>query len=267
MIDLSGLHLLVTRPESQAQVWAQQLKALGAQVSCQPFLVIQALKKPEAQQAITDRLLHLDEYQHAIFVSQNAVELGVEWIDRYWPQLPVDIEFLAVGSATAALLQNKLTRLGVSVEAPKQAMNSETLVALPNLQDIEGHKILIFRGCGGRSYLQQVLTQRGASVDYCELYQRVIPESIDSNTLKSFCHTTLAPITTVHSGETLENLLQAVANIDSDTLSWIQQQPLLLPGERVANLARDLGFTTIIVAENATHNSMIEALNDWRLQH
>jgi uroporphyrinogen-III synthase len=44
----------------------------------------------------------------------------------------------------------------------------------------------------------------------------------------------------------------------------MQQTALLLPGLRVAEIAKDLAFKQIIVAENATHKGMIEALYDWR---
>ena len=61
MIDLAGLHLLVTRPEAQALPWAEQLMALGAKVTCHPFLVIRPVVDTKAQQAIKNCLLRLDE--------------------------------------------------------------------------------------------------------------------------------------------------------------------------------------------------------------
>ena len=52
--------------------------------------------------------------------------------------------------------------------------------------------------------------------------------------------------------------------LENDDLPWLQQQGLLVPGKRVAAQAESLNFKHIIIAENATHESMIGALHDWR---
>ncbi len=264
--SLEGMHILITRPEAQAVLWAKQLHELGAKVTLQPMLAIRPVDDNEAKQAIINTILRLDEYQKAIFVSQNAVEYGIDWIDQYWPQLPAKINLLAVGSSTATLLNEKINQLGGvdsshTINFPEQAMNSEALLALPILQAVDGEKILIFRGCGGRTYLGKSLEARGALVDYCELYRRLIPDAIDSAKITQFKKSTQLPVTAVHSGETLHNLCTA---IQANDLLWIKQQALLVPGERVAQLAKDLHFENIIIAKNATHESMIEALHDWQ---
>jgi uroporphyrinogen-III synthase len=83
--------------------------------------------------------------------------------------------------------------------------------------------------------------------------------------LAHFIKSGLIPVISVHSGETLQNLCRLIqTHINSATLHWMQQTALLLPGLRVAEIAKDLAFKQIIVAENATHEGMIEALYDWR---
>ena len=263
MTNLSDLHLLLTRPQKQAENWAPQLIQLGARVTCQPFLAIEPLTDKCSAQTITGQLLQLDQYQKAIFVSQNAVTYGVDWIDRFWPQLPVDLEFFAVGTVTAQLLGYKLTQLSSSVKAPQQAMNSDSLLALPGLASVAGESILIFRGRSGRTHLQETLNTRGAEVDYCELYQRSMPDTIDKQKLADYRQSAQQPMTTALSCETLDNMCHALAVFSADYHSWILQQPLVVPGQRVAQQAKRLGFASIIVATNATHHSILEALNDW----
>lgn len=266
-ISLNGLHLLLTRPQQQAEKWAQQLQALGAQLTITPMLEISPLTEETETQAITDTLLQLDQYQKAIFVSQNAIDIGIEWIDRYWPQLPSGLDFFAIGHSSARLLAKKLNALDTAVTAPSHAMNSEALIALPQLHAIQDEKILIFRGQGGRTYLGKSLEARGALVDYCELYQRVLPDAVYQNNhhnkIEAFTKSPLRKVITALSGETLDNLCRATT---ATTLQWMQQQTLLVPGKRVAELAHEHGFTHLIIAENATHESMIEALNDWQKQ-
>lgn len=264
-IDLSGLQILITRPQAQALPWALQLESLGAKTSCQAMLEICPLSDDIPIQAAKNKVMRLDEYQKIIFVSQNAVNYCLAEIDNYWPQLPNNIDFFAVGAATAKLLADKLYEFDSSVQYPKQAMNSEALLASDTLNAVDGDKVLIVRGRGGRTHLGHTLEARGALVDYCEVYERQIPKNIDTGIIAAFAKSVLTPVTSVHSGETLHNLYKLIQSYtNTDTLYWMQQTPLLLPGLRVAQIAKDLAFKHIIIAENATHESMIEALYDWR---
>ena len=141
-------------------------------------------------------------------------------------------------------------------------MNSEALLKLAAMQDIDGQKILIFRGRGGRTHLGDQLRERGAWVEYCDLYQRNPPSPQVQALPPTFYKTVrLIPITTVHSGETLINLVKVVL---PSQLAWLQKQPLLTPGERVASIAAGKGFAEVLIARNATHKGMIEALYEWR---
>lgn len=264
-VPLQGLHLLVTRPQEQGESWAKQLLQLGAEVSLQPMMVIAPLNDSAAERQIINRVLAFDEYQKAIFISQNAVNYGMQWIDQYWPELPSGVEFLAIGRATAELLNhNEQGLLMVSLLDPNNAaMNSEALLSDPRLHHIQGEKIVIFRGQGGRQYLGEQLRQRGAHVDYCELYQRKCVSTTPQPLNTAYRYSQHQVITVVHSGETLNNVC---SSIDANDLAWMKQQVLLLPGDRVAKQAQALGFTECIVAKNATHDSMIEALIEWRKQ-
>src|SRR5690606_17336275 len=81
------------------------------------------------------------------------------------------IRNFAVGPGTAAVLEKH----GLHVSFPTTATNSEALLALPELQHIDGMKALIVRGSGGRELIAETLRGRGASVDYAELYLRAVP--------------------------------------------------------------------------------------------
>ena len=255
MHDLSAYHFLVVRPVRQAQQWSQQLLALGAHVTVQPMMSIIPLEDEMSERAIINCVLGFAEYQKAIFISQNAVAYGLDWLDRYWPQLPIDMEYFAIGKATAALLAEG-TQAGILQYSPEQAMNSEDLLAHPRLQSIAGEKIIIFRGKDGRTHLAEQLRARDASVDYCEVYQRQTPQQV-APLEDTFRHTTLQPVLVVHSAETLANVCEY---IDPVSIQWLQTQRILVPGQRVAKIAGEAGFLHIIEAENATHESMVTAL-------
>jgi uroporphyrinogen-III synthase len=269
MDSFNDLHVLVTRPSLQAKGWIEALQALSIETTYIPVIEILALEADHDLQAIKNHILELDQYQKAIFVSQNAVDYGADWIDRYWPQLPTDLKFYAIGSATAKRLEQKLAHLNLPAlqSAEDTAMNSEALLALPEMETVAGEKIILFRGQGGRPLLSEVLESRGAHVDLCELYQRHRPEKIDYEKFESYRLSEKQTVTSVHSGESLTNLCELIGELeDKSHLPWLKEQALLVPGERVAELAKALGFKTIIVAINAAQKSMLGALHDWRQQ-
>ncbi len=261
---LAGLEVLITRPAHQAGEWQHCLEAQGAQVFSIPVLEIKALDEPADLQAIKNSILELDNYQIVIFVSQNAVSAASDWIDRYWPQTPVGIEFLAIGQKTAESLQREGFDLVSDTQVAQGAMNSEALLSLPCLQSIEAKKILICRGLGGRPLLAEALEQRGAIVDYCELYRRELPSGVQADLEQLEWSPKALSLVSVHSGESLQNLFH---NLPSSHFEQWLQRALLVPGERVAKAARDFGFCNVICADNASSESMLKAILEWQQTH
>ena len=268
---LNGVHLLVTRPVTQGQIWAEQLKTLGARVTQQPMLHIQPITElpdePQTQallEATKRQVLQLDEYQKIIFVSQNAVAHCLPWLDQYWPQLPTGLEFFAIGASTAQQLKAGLNTIdSVAGSCADSAMNSESLLALTALHNVSGEKIAIVRGLGGRTLLGDTLNQRGAKVESIAVYQRLAPTITDWHAIDEFINNinNEQNIVVAHSAETIKNLCAITPN---HTLKSLKTLPLLVPGKRVCDYGHQSGFNTIITAHNATHASMIEALYDWQ---
>jgi len=274
---LAGWRVLNTRPAAQAEKWRQSLQDAGANSARLALMEIAPLTDPAQFQAIKDRVMTMGEYQHAIFVSQNAAYHGLDWIDQYWPQLPFELKFYAVGSATAA----QLREYGCRVSDAGGTMNSEALLALPSLQNLSDQKVVIFRGLGGRPLLAEILSERGAQVDYCELYQRVFPREGAIDKLADFRWGQPRDVVAVHSGESLKNWCQLLdelaagddghdstsrsANVDRlpYNLQQLKKVPIMVPGQRVARLAKQQQFEQIVVAENASDQAMIDALRRW----
>ena len=244
--------VLVTRPPGQADELLTGLQAAGFDAHHYPVMEIRALEDASLQQACKQPILSLDEFQQVIFVSTNAVRFGMEWIDQYWPQLPVGIQWYGIGSATTQALRDA----GVPVAAVDQQspMNSEALLQHPQLQALAEQKVLIVRGVGGRDYLQQQLQARGATVSYAESYQRAMIDKpagevaalIERQGIKLIC---------INSIESLDCLF-ALAGAGSHSLA---QCHLVVPGQRVADYAQQQGFERITKALNASDNAMLQA--------
>ena len=240
--SLAGKRVLLIRPQRQEDQLLSMLENTGADVTHIPVMSIEPIV--ESHQ-IKTQILEVDNFHKAIFVSGNAAELAIEWIDKYWPMLPVGIEYFAVGERTAALLKEA----DMDALYPNGRQNSEALLQLKQLQQLENQRVIIFRGVGGREILAETLTERGARVEYCELYKRVI----DSQQL-AVAQQQENDCLIAHSGELIQAMGQAENTQFADT-------PVVVPSERVAAIATALGYRRVISAENALPESMLAAVH------
>lgn len=262
--------VVITRPEAQAAVWHEQLQTLGFNCARLNLLEILPVTAEDKIRAIKNKILDFDLYQKVIFVSQNAVEYGMDWLEDYWPQLPMGIDYFAVGATTA----KKLASYGVAVQdlavSASGGMTSEDLLSAEHLQEVDGEKILIFRGCGGRGHLAEELRKRGAWVDYCELYERGLPAAAREQLIQLLAVTESSNaqiILSLHSGESLQNLPGVLAQLpfaqQEGARAWMHNNLLLVPSQRIVDAAQAAGFKRIICAENATDNAMTAALLNY----
>lgn len=251
-LKLTGQKVLLTRPAPQQQGLRKAIEAAGGTVLSLPLLQIGPNNDPQAALAARSAVQDLDHFQMLIFISTNAVEFGAELINDFWPQFPVDLDVIAIGATTA---QNASTLLQCPVIRPEQGSDSEAVLALPQLQDVKDKRIAIFRGQGGRELLANTLRERGARVDYVEVYLReVTPVSAADLADRLFSGSCSA--ITVHSRETLDRLITLGAdNIDRVTLI-----PLVVPSQRVAERAGQAGFADVVTANGADDESMLKAL-------
>lgn len=246
--------ILVTRPQGQADCLITALETDGWRVEHQPLLTLRALDslQPQALQRVRD----LDQFDHIIFISANAVRFGMACVDDYWPQLPAGVNWYAVGDPTAALLQER----GLSPVTPCLDMTSEGLLALPGLASVAGQRVLIIKGVGGRSRLRETLTQRGARVEDLACYERLCPE-LDDGELASRLSQWRVDVALISSGEGLQNILGLLSEKETTNFS---DMCLVVPSPRVAEIAREAGFNQIVVARNASDGAMLKALQQWR---
>ncbi|MBX2858106.1 MAG: uroporphyrinogen-III synthase [Cellvibrionaceae bacterium] len=247
------MKVLATRPKKQNAAWISRLEGEGYRCLAAPLIEIRAAVGEQSLRAIERKILSLDHFYALIFVSQNAVDFGLDWIDRYWPQVPAQIYWFAVGAKTAQCLNAHPLLSGENILAATGEMNSEALLQFEGLQQarVNEKKILIFRGLGGRTLLGDSLRDRGAEVEYCELYSRSAPAELSQ--LSFEVERTLVP---VFSGEALQNFHAAFCRDPT----MVKRAKLVVPGSRVQQLARQLGFESIEMAVNASELAMLEAI-------
>ena len=242
--------VLVTRPAGQADRLCELLSKAGYRALHQPMLDI--VEHQVLQPAQRQQLLDLDQYQHIVFISANAVRCGMSWIEQFWPQFPAAVSWYAVGDSSARLLLD----YGITAIKPARRMDSDGLLALDGLRQVGGQKILIVKGEGGRPTLEDRLLQRGARVDLLEVYQRQAP-NLDAECLPALFTDYNFFAVLISSAEGLNNMLELLGH---EALKLIGDCCMIVPGERLRTQAESAGIQRLVVALNATDQSMLDAL-------
>jgi uroporphyrinogen-III synthase len=249
---LRGAGILVTRPARQAAALAAQIAAIGGVPLIFPAIVV---VPPDDTARLDAAKQNLDRYDAVVFVSANAVEFGVD-DGSQWPSRTV---CFAPGPGTAAALAT----IGINgVRTPTTTMDSEGLLALPELSAVRGQRIAIFRGNGGRDLLGRTLEKRGAHVDYVECYRRCKPQAGASGLLAAWRERRIDGVT-ITSSEGLDNLWDVVGK---DGQAQLAATPLFASHARIAERAAALGFREVVVTAPAD-SGLLAALIEYFAAH
>ncbi|TFH85338.1 uroporphyrinogen-III synthase [Billgrantia azerbaijanica] len=240
--------VLICRPGERARALAAAIEAAGFPVAHLDAMALEPL--PETP-AMRGAWLDFDHFHKVVVVSPFAAECLAEALDRYWPQLPLGSTWYAVGRATATALHE---RLGVRVHVPPAEASedtSEALLTLGSLRALDGQRVLLVAGEGGRALLADTLAARGARLTRLALYRRRLqaPPPALRQRLADGDFRALV----ISSGELLEHLARWCTE---STLN----QPLIVSSRRLATLADSLGFRTPVVASGATPAALADAV-------
>lgn len=162
-------------------------------------------------------------------------------------------QVLAVGSGT----RRALLRRGVAADAPGR-MDSEGLLAMPQLADVAGRRIGLVTGAGGRDRLGPALRQRGAEVLRVDVYARV-PLALPSKQFDALAAALAHPrqvLLPVSSGEALQRVLDGLPAALRKPFARIA---VVAASARLAEVARAAGFRRIAIATDARPAALLRA--------
>jgi len=231
---LAGRGIVVTRPREQAGRLVALLEAEGARALVFPALEIADPADPDAALRIVERL---GQYDLAVFVSPTAVDRAFRLV-RAWP---AGLRAAALGQGSA----RELARRGVrETIVPEHGADSESLLALPQLAQVDGMRVVVFRGEGGRALLGETLRSRGAQVEYAEVYRRIRPQADPAPLLDAWKKNEVDAVT-VTSAAALRNF---AGMLGESGMAALRATPLFAGHERVAAQARRLEVREVLVA-------------------
>ncbi len=246
-LPLAELNIVVTRPRAQALSLAKRISTLGGNPILFPLLEIEPVSDTCL---LNEQVARLPDFDLAIFISPNAVRYSLSVIQSTIG-FPDNLRVASVGQSSAQTLREAGIK---EVIAPKDRSDSEALLAMPQLQNVDGWKAIIFRGDGGRELLGDTLKERGAEVEYVTCYRRRKPSQSPEVLL-----TCKPDAITISSSEALGYLWDM---LDDSGRKQVLSMALFVPHSRIADKARQQGWQEVIQTEGGD-DGILSGLVTW----
>ncbi len=244
---LTGLRILNTRPQEQGKRLSQAINAAGGTSIDLPALTIE----PTSADWLND-MPDLRTVHQAIFISTNAVNCYFTVLEQYQLVWPQDILVFAIGKASASAL----TARGVRVDHVPTIADSEHVLQLDALQQVQNHVLLLIKGENGRPVITESLRTRGAHVIELAVYRRGLPK-VCTEQLNSLWQENKVDIILFTSQQAMHNLFLLLGEQARD---WLCSKPCLVISKRLAEAASSLGIQTIYIS---SHETLLNSLYDY----
>jgi len=231
--------LISTRPQKTNVQLSDDLKNSEIELLSFPLTEIHPLDNYQIFDGVIE---NIKTYQHIIFISTNAVHFFLERLKKLSLQIPKNLIFSSIGPTTKLLLQKKLS---VDVHSPIKTFDSEHLLKEKIYNNVEGQKILIIRGEGGRETLKNTLEEKGATVNYGECYVRKYVD-IDLNQLKNDLVNYQHQFFLFSSTNSAKHFIDQLHNIET---GWLQNIKIIVNHKKIEGLLSKI-FKDIFVCNN-----------------
>lgn len=247
-VNLNGLRILNTRPRAQGKLLTHAIHLAGGICLELPALTISAPSRPWLK-----ALPNLHTIDQAIFISANAVNYFFNMLEQHHMTWPPSIRMIAIGDATAAAISERKCLVHQIPKIP----NSEHLLQLAALQQINNLNILLIKGEGGRLLIAKTLASRGAHVTSLSVYRRRLP-NISARKINSLWQDDCVDTILFTSQQTMHNLFTLFGK---EALPWLRSKPCFVISQRLADTAAALGIETIITC---SYDKLLNALAHFK---
>ncbi|MCX5819105.1 MAG: uroporphyrinogen-III C-methyltransferase [Deltaproteobacteria bacterium] len=247
---LFGRGIVITRPEAQAEEFAELLRAEGARVI--PFPVIR-IAPPETWEPLDQALNRLETYHWIVFTSAN----GVSSFFRRLPEGGRDIRDLkgiriaTIGPATAAAVE----ALGIRVDLVPEEFISEGVVRAFAGENLRGCRVLLPRAEEARDVIPEGLQKMGAEVEVVAVY-RTLRSDRDAAELLPLFAGGKVDVITFTSPSTVTQFLE----IMGPGFRLPSKVRIATIGPVTAAAAKKAGLTVDILQERYTIPELVDAI-------
>ncbi len=253
---LSGKHILVTRPENQAESFASLLRQEGAIPVLLP--TIETIP-PDSWIPVDQAIASLGKYQWLIFTSVNGVNFFCRRFEglNHNPSQLKHFNIISVGPKTAAALEKR----GLSSKLIAEKFLGEGILQALADTPVSGKHFLLPRALKAREILPETLRQRGATVDIIPVYQTVFPKKSAGKINKLFTDQQKIDILTFTSSSSVSNLVEHCPQ--PLIIERVRRLPTACIGPVTTQTALELGLDVQIEASRYTVEGLIEAMKEW----
>ncbi|REE69516.1 uroporphyrinogen III methyltransferase/synthase [Paenibacillus taihuensis] len=259
---LFGTRVLVTRARAQSSDLVEQIEELGGEPCEFPVIETREPAGAEAAAEIAAALQAAEQYDWLMFTSVNGVDYFFGWLSK----LRIDIRqfhrarIAAVGPKTAEALEQR----GLLVDVLPVKFQADNLLDSLEGQLLEGQRVLLPRGDLAREVLPRELKARGLTPVEIDVYETVLAEDQDEETLELLLKRKVNVITFA-SSSTVTNLLEVLRRMGVEQpIELLQGIDIACIGPVTAQTAAEAGLTVTIQPEEATIDGLIDAIATHR---
>ncbi len=249
---LTGLRVLVTRPEGQAASLTHLLTQDGAIPVEVPLISIRPCD--DAHGVIQRTLESLPDYHWLVFTSVNGVQVFFHRLSRLGltPEALHKHSIAAIGPATAQSLRDH----GIDVDLVPAEHSTAGMVQAMQRFDLQAKRILLPRASEGSPNLPPSLEAFGAQVDDLSLYRTEIRQDAATRLLEGFRRGLDAATFTSPS------TVRAMVTVLAGHVELLTPVVLACIGPVTANAARQAGLAVHVVASEYTVTGLVQALRE-----
>jgi len=212
--------------------------------------------EPKFDQELMGLFANLADYTDVVFVSRNAVEVGMKIISQHGG-LPNSLRVMAVGAETA----KQLYTYGVDALFPEKGSGADALLQVGPMKDLNRRKILLVRGESGLDWPAEEMRARGAEVVEAKCYIQIVPDDCAARISEVFDQNMRIEGVFIHSAQSLMNILEAAGQF----APALKKVNLVAGSDNIMKAAKQLGWLgQIYVAESPSNKHMMIAFSNIR---
>lgn len=249
--NLQGRTILITRPQPEADVTAQQVRACNGRPLLLPTL---SILPPRDMAPFHAALQRLNSYHGILITSVNGARALIAFMAP--KQIPPPL--FAVGKKTAKILQKQ----GWKVHIPSASLGGEALAHAVMAWKSNKSRFLFLQAEQGREELSTLLQQAGYQVDRVVAYRAEpltnLPEAIRRVLAAGEVDATL-----FFSGRTAQAFVAALPADAGE--AWLQKTVIAVISPVTAQTVRQLGYAVAVVSQEPSSEGLLAALSRYWL--
>jgi uroporphyrinogen-III synthase len=250
------MKILITRPRSQADDFAEKLRSAGFEPIFFPVIEIRPM---ENNTELERALKNLNKYDWVVFTSVNAVDVVFGRMPLPPSPLPFRergaegrVRVAAIGPKTAAALQAR----GVTPDFVPDEYVAESI--LPGLGNLKNKRVLLPRAEIARKALPEAILAAGGSTHEIAVY-RTLPAHPDANGLAAL--KSGVDWITFTSPSTVQNFVEILRRREVNPFQLAGNPKVACIGPITERAAREEGFEVNLVAEEYTTDGLAREIN------